>query len=361
MFINNMEAEIAKVTNSTTHKDNGKRILIKTYKLYSQGEYGRHSDIEVSTYNDRSAFFRWRNDEGEFAVNLYNFGTYVDLGKGEAKFVHKPNGFSKNIPVLYSEYLEGRIRIVIKDSSNSAGICFMVLDISQSRLRDWGLNIEVYYTYTLVEEKRRTPNAFWTVCEKIFELHVQRNTKPNLSEFRNPANFYKPKFIASPNYSEKDRNQVGNEVFYLTELLSLEQSFGMYTCEEWTINFVSSTEIAFRNIVEEWEFILPCGIDKYTHTGPYISEHKFNKYGDLEIIIIGKDEIDGQKMLEMVKINMSNKTVKFCHPLRTIWCTLAPQSYKDNKLWQAVEHWYRRTLSIINNKTVFLPLRILNI
>jgi hypothetical protein len=101
-------------------------------------------------------------------------------------------------------------------------------------------------------------------------------------------------------------------------LLHLEKLTFKYAREEWTINFVSSTEIAFRNLLEEWEFTLPCGIDKYSHTIPYVSEYKINKYGYIEIIIIGKDQIHGQKIFQMVRINMFNNTVKFCHPLRTL-------------------------------------------
>jgi hypothetical protein len=203
-----MEAQYSNQVNAQCSE----RQVPTVYELYSQGSYGEDTNIEVSTYKDGSAFFRWINDGGEFAVNLYNFGTYVNLGNGEGKFVRKPEGFRENTPALYSEYNEGTIQIIVKDSSNSAGICFMSLCMSRTRLVDWGLKMDIFYNRTLLEEKRRTPNAFWTLCEKIFELHVQRNTTPDLSKFRDPTNFYKPKFLSNPNYSEKDRDQVQKEV-----------------------------------------------------------------------------------------------------------------------------------------------------
>jgi hypothetical protein len=210
----------------------------------------------------------------------------------------------------------------------------MVLNMGQLRFKDNDGQIDFYDNRTMLEERRGTPDAFWTLSEKIFLLSIQGRWARD-TNFPDPTNLYKPKFLATPEYVMRDIRRARMERDYIVMLLRFEYTLR----KEWIMRFVSGTTIAFRNVKENWEFTIHCGIDTYCKVRPYISQHKFNKFKEREIIVIGKDEIDGHKMLEMVKINLLNKTVKFCHPLRTLWCNLTQRSYENGKLWQAVEHW----------------------
>jgi hypothetical protein len=331
MFIHNMmsKEEYSEAPN-TLQNSNQQFLPVTLYKLYEISKHYRHTDIQVSVYGDKGAFFQWKNNRGEFAVNLYNFGTYVKTAEGKAKFVHINDHCMESRPqaTVFSQYDDGIINIIFEDSIN---YYVMVLNMGQLRLKDNNAQIDIYDNRTMLEERRRTPDAFWTLFEKTFILFIQSRWAYD-TEF--PTNLYKPKFLIP--YVQRDRTGVKNEIYYINYLLGLEEMLS----KEWIIRFVSSITIAFRNVKENWEFTLPFGIDTYGKTIPYISQHRFNKYNQMEIIIVGKDNIDSQKMLEMVKINLFNNTIKFCDPLRALWCNLTSQSYKDRKLWQAVEHWY---------------------
>jgi hypothetical protein len=83
MFIHNMEAQYSE---QVQHNE---KTIKEIYNLYNIDQRYERTDIRVSVYNDRSAFFQWMNYSGEFAVNLYNFGTYVKTKEGRGKFIHE--------------------------------------------------------------------------------------------------------------------------------------------------------------------------------------------------------------------------------------------------------------------------------